>query len=356
MRLRRLLSLSLVLSLLLIAVLSCAGGEFDDYYETAEDCLPDEVYDEVDQLCYPAVDCEGEDCAEFDEDLVGLFFDLVDELLAGHDWETEDIDLDEDGTVLITYEVQDSRIVNPETALVSDELANYQEDTDTHQKIWAYFANMIPAGHREDVVKFVVFTDGVDGAMAAVDQDTDDPTDWVLSVDIADAADPKELTYTFVHEFGHLLTLDDSQVQIDPKLFYQPDDEALYEQAAQACANYFPGEGCSLPSSYINAFVGRFWADIYDEWLDIETIEDDDAYYGALEDFYYKYEDVFVTDYAATNPEEDIAESWAYFVLKAKPDGDTIAEAKVLFFYEWPELTKLRAQIIPRTYSRLRRE
>jgi hypothetical protein len=33
-----------------------------------------------------------------------------------------------------------------------------------------------------------------------------------------------------------------------------------------------------------------------------------------------KYKDQFVTDYAVTTPEEDIAESWTFFVL-APPKG-----------------------------------
>jgi hypothetical protein len=37
-------------------------------------------------------------------------------------------------------------------------------------------------------------------------------------------------------------------------------------------------------------------------------------------------------------------------------DGEFDEDLVGLFFYEWPELTKLRAQIIPRAYSRLRRE
>ena len=53
----------------------------------------------------------------------------------------------------------------------------------------------------------------------------------------------------------------------------------------------------------------------------------------------------FVTDYAPTSPAEDIAESWSFFVLKKKPASKTIANEKVLFFYEFPELVNLRSQI-----------
>lgn len=61
-----------------------------------------------------------------------------------------------------------------------------------------------------------------------------------------------------------------------------------------------------------------------------------------------------MTDYAATNPGEDIAESWTAFILQPKPTGSTIADQKTLFFYDYPELVRLRGQITSRTFSRFR--
>ena len=117
-----------------------------------------------------------------------------------------------------------------------------------------------------------------------------------------------------------------------------------------------PDEGCSRDNSYLNQFVNEFWPDdLYNEWDEIQYEEDDDTYYDMLDAFYVKYQNQFVTDYAATNPEEDIAESWTYFVLQPKPDGNTIAEQKVLFFYDFPELVELRNEIASRVVSRSRR-
>ncbi len=69
-------------------------------------------------------------------------------------------------------------------------------------------------------------------------------------------------------------------------------------------------------------------------------------YYEKLDDFYYKYEDQFLTDYAVTHPAEDIAESFGFFVFAEKTTGDSIAEQKILFFYQFPELVKLRTEIL----------
>ena len=37
-----------------------------------------------------------------------------------------------------------------------------------------------------------------------------------------------------------------------------------------------------------------------------------------------------------------------FFILDPKTTGDTIAEQKILFFYDWPELARLRDELISR--------
>lgn len=327
----------------------------DGYFESPEDCLSDEVYDEEDGLCYIEIECETEEeCEDLDPDLLPSLEEIV-EKQPDEPNQRADGDYPEGEEILVTYEIRGNQILNPEIAEVSADLQAYQEDTEKHQEIWIYFANLIPQEYRISLTTYVIFTDGEEEAIAGVEQETNDPTKWLLTVDIMDSEDPTELTYTLIHEFGHLLTLNSSQVIPDTELFYHPDSESLEATAVALCPNYFPGEGCSQADSFLNLFYNRFWVDIYDEWAKIETVEDDDLYYALLDEFYSQYQDQFVTDYAATNPEEDIAESWTYFVLKPKPDGDTIAEEKVLFFYEWPELVELREKIVSRTLSRLRR-
>ena len=55
-------------------------------------------------------------------------------------------------------------------------------------------------------------------------------------------------------------------------------------------------------------FVNNFWKE------DFKASQDQEE-----DDFYSGNENNFVTDYAATNPGEDIAESFAFFVLQSKP-------------------------------------
>ena len=68
-------------------------------------------------------------------------------------------------------------------------------------------------------------------------------------------------------------------------------------------------------------------------------------YIALLAHFYHRHPTQFVTAYAASSPEEDLAETWAYFVLNPKPRDDSMAHKKVLFFYDFPELVNLRNQI-----------
>jgi hypothetical protein len=63
----------------------------------------------------------------------------------------------------------------------------------------------------------------------------------------------------------------------------------------------------------------------------------------AAANLYERKQGAFVTEYAATNPGEDIAESFALFVLDQRNAApQTVAEKKVAFFYAYPALTAFR--------------
>ncbi len=81
----------------------------------------------------------------------------------------------------------------------------------------------------------------------------------------------------------------------------------------------------------------------------IPTNSDPTEYDNMLYAFYQKYSDQFVDDYATTDPSEDMAETFAYFVYSPKPAGDTIRDQKILFFYDYPELIQARDQILNNT-------
>ncbi len=304
-----------------------------------ESCLEGESYHPSEGLCY-----------RNDGSANPLFIALMEGVMENGE---DDENLLDEEKVLVTYKIDGDEIFSADFADVSSDLEAYQDDIETHEFVWEYYASMIPRKARSLLTGYIVMTDGLGGTLAAVEQSPEDPEQWMLSVDIADAGDLLDLTFTLIHEYGHLLSLGADQVDIDEYLFYNPDDDDAYYDAEVSCPTYFPGEGCTKSSAYLYQFYLEFWDDIFDEWSEIQYIEDDDEYYEAMDDFYFDYEDEFLTDYSATNPEEDIAESWAFFIIRAKPAGNSLAEEKILFFYQFPELVALRDEIIARTYSRL---
>ena len=170
---------------------------------------------------------------------------------------------------------------------------------------------------------------------------------WQVGFDLLDSDYPLFVADSLVHETAHLLTLNTSQLPEDQDHYYFYDDR---KNQVLGCSQYAVDGKCSRPNSYINLFYQKFWKDIYSEWWqtdekaqDTETSEE---YWNVMEQFYDDHREMFLDSYAATNVEEDIAESFSSFVLNARPTGDSVAEQKTAFFYEFPELAEYRRQII----------
>lgn len=255
---------------------------------------------------------------------------------------------DQDINYLVVYSLSDDQLWSREDLIIPTELDPELDARASHEFVWGYFASLIPVQERTFVTEFSILSDGSHNILGGVSPTYNNPSEWTLKVDIVDASDPYSLTYTLLHEFGHFLTLKSSQVTPDHQVFYNPEDQAIYDQALAACPQYFTGEGCSNSGSYINEFFNRFWISFYEEWQQVNEYRGEPPYRDLLDDFYNIYQDQFLTEYAATSPEEDIAESWVYFILSPKPELTSIANEKILFFYEYPELVALREQILNR--------
>jgi hypothetical protein len=260
-----------------------------------------------------------------------------------------------DSSSLATYSVQGDAITNPIFDSVPNDLKDEQKDVALQNEGWKIFTNLIPPQDRQMVAQYNVFTDGYSNTLAAVDQTQTDPSKWILEIDIADLEDKDALLFTMIHEYAHILTLNASQVTPDQEIVDDPTNMDLQASKAAACPYYFTGTGCSYPNSYIDAFYNRFWVDINDEWQKIDALqygtEDLTPYYDALYKFYKAHQDQFLDDYSTTHPDEDIAESFAYFVFSPKPTGSSTKDQKILFFYEYPELINLRQSIIQSSCS-----
>ncbi len=241
---------------------------------------------------------------------------------------------------LVNYKVEGDLLGKATVMWAPSDFKSYQDDTASHARIWNYFTASLPADQRKWISDFIVFTDGPQNTLAFVRRSSN-PEKWTLGADILDSSKPIYLTNTLMHEFGHLLTLNTDQLKVTDSYFYSG------EQGLKSCPQYAAPDGCSTPEAYINLFYQRFWTKIYTEWFEnVEQANGGEFDWEIVTAFYNRYPDQFISEYAASHPQEDIAESFATFVLNPKPKGNTIADQKVKFFYEFPELVALRQYAI----------
>lgn len=109
-------------------------------------------------------------------------------------------------------------------------------------------------------------------------------------------------------------------------------------------------EGCTKADSYINKFYDSFWKQIEKEWQEkqIETNLE------AQIQFFKEKHDQFVSEYGTTNVAEDIADTFTAFVLqdsKQVKEGEELKYKKMAFFYQFPELVKMRAEVLSGLYK-----
>lgn len=228
------------------------------------------------------------------------------------------------------YSVVDGNITKVKDYEVTGSDLEFQNDVDKHQEVWELTKKVIPPNHMNLITEFLIFSGEASGTAGFVIEKEVDLTKWqfAIAIDLAYEGEfnkDGELVHTIIHEFGHVLTLNNTQV-----------DSAISDAD---CMQFFTGEGCAKSDAYINLLQTRFWADIEDEFNAVSTEEESAA-------FYTKYKDRFVSDYAATNPGEDIAEVFATFSIRSGGvNGNAVAEQKIQLMYDADELTAVRDYI-----------
>ncbi len=135
------------------------------------------------------------------------------------------------------------------------------------------------------------------------------PRNWIVGVNMADYdySVTKSFANLFVHEYGHILFYD------------KPDFVASYK-------NNFWTTSDVKHSEKINKVDGE-------ERLDL------------TQDYYEKNSQRFVSDYATVSVDEDMAETFVYFIREDKPNGNTIRDQKIRAFYQEPDLVGVRTKI-----------
>ncbi len=214
-------------------------------------------------------------------------------------------------STLATYEVEEG-VVN-----FSSEEDIDAEERENYEKIWKEVVPLFPPEFLDKITKYQIITDGKDGLLAFVEKQW--PADnWTLGIDSTDSIQEdgsfhKDFKGTVVHEIAHIIALESGQMDSEAQGTYTVEEGRLKEEA------------------YLNQYYQKFWSSMdssYDE-------EHPERYYRG-------HPDEFVSEYAATNPVEDFAETFLYFVEEDRPTGNTIRDQKILFMYEYPQLVEYR--------------
>lgn len=217
---------------------------------------------------------------------------------------------------------------------------NYQDSLAVNY--WDEVTSLLPTDLLEKYVTSLrLYTDGPQEDLGGLNQLDESNQYWQLDLDTADfnfhntdSVFVLDYTHTLIHEFGHLLTL--NATQVEPTEDIRQDDSK----------GYLTSEGYAIKSSYLSQFVDRFWPiSFLSEWDKIDQTKNQTRRANKLFTFYEENREQFVTEYASENPEEDIAESWAFFVLSEKPAANNVGAQKVLFFYQFDELVDMREHI-----------
>jgi hypothetical protein len=202
-----------------------------------------------------------------------------------------------------------------------------------YDKVGTYVWNAVPPDCKSLVDRLELFVTPADAENPSDGTATpnDDGSRWTLSFswDEAESAvieqnadDEEVFDEVIVHELGHVLSLKTDQMTEDASL-----------------GTYSDSDGTFAKDAYLNVFYQEFWKGKYPDETDNGK---DPAQTSAL---YDAHPGAFVTEYAATDPTEDFAESFASFVLKIKPAAGTERSRKIQFFYAYPELLKDRAYL-----------
>ncbi len=187
------------------------------------------------------------------------------------------------------------------------------------KQIWQTVKQVIPPQYLKYFDSLLITTDGLGYNIASTVNviDADGKVRWLIQVDDADIKD--DLVISLLHILGNYLTLNDQQVK----------RENGFRVDRYCEPNLITNQDALLTDYYL-----RFWKD----YVNVDLFQ-------TSYQFYLRNQSDFVSSYAYSGASIDIAESFSYFVLREKPQGNSIAEQKIRFFYDYPQLVELRQTI-----------
>jgi hypothetical protein len=223
-------------------------------------------------------------------------------------------------------------------------------DRNTHpvyRETWRLLSEIIPQEYVDHVDEIRFYHDENDRYAALVRQrvvrtNGEISVEWRLDINLDNYSlgrgDYNEAVETLVHEVGHILLM--NQTQMD----YFVDEDA--------CTNYYlpPLQACAEDGSYYDV-LESWWDEEFIEWSErwsgdlrnpelAEDVEDE------LQTYYEEHTDEFVSAYAATSPNEDAAEVIAHLAVEDIPKtARTIADKKIYALLAFEEMLELREDV-----------
>jgi hypothetical protein len=197
---------------------------------------------------------------------------------------------------------------------------------------WDDLAAITPPGQLTDLALFAGFVhpdadeqgDGAETTLAFVNAVDDEGTAFQMSIDLDQLdTDRDQALLTLAHEFSHVFSTASTQMDRSP-------------EAIDACDTYLTRDGCFLPDSLMAEWVATFWADGQLDGIDPEV---DPSLEAGAE--LCSTDPSFLGEYAASDPEEDFAETFSAFVFDVEVDAPELQD-KLDWMGEQPGLVEFR--------------
>lgn len=291
--------------------------------ENPNECQEFEKFDQEKSVCYLA--CQtAEECKKVEQIFEEEFEDEFEDLAEDYENFSETLGENEKNI----KQEQNNNPENDDILVAEYKMRKWGEVTlivwdkknEKNKKVVEWVKKISPDTFSEKYINKIILLSTINnGAILAYVQQSWDKWDVVIAMDGFESGE-KEVILTLIHEFTHIMTLNYSQIQdIDIE---------------KKCKNYEVKEGCLKKWTYLSDFYHKFWKGKFID--DLENPAEN----------YLKDPNAFLTEYSATSTTEDIAESFSFFVLEKKPkDSSLIKNQKLLFFYNYPELVKMRKNI-----------
>ena len=263
-------------------------------------CKADEKYDSVEKECY--YECEN-DCGTNDAKIEKEIDTLLKDAKITSESEKSDTDKEIKTTYLYNNGDLDKDIVDP-----------------AQKQAWDYFLSIATRDFAKENVALVSFYNNPKSdTMASVSQNEQNNQKWDLEINMKYGEDKPTLIFTLIHEFGHLYSLNRTQVPTDK---------------VESCPTLKLDEGCPTNISLISQFQSKFWKDI--------NADPNTNNYG---EHYLNRENSFVSQYAGTNVLEDFAETLAYYIAKDDSGTIEIAKEKIDFMNSNKQIKEMAVRI-----------